>query len=342
VRRILAIVALVALVPSAAAEVTGVSLTPRLKPAITVATDLVRVGDLVENAGAAANVPVFRSPDLGDTGVVSINRVLAALRPHHLTGVETNGASEVSVTRASRAVGVKELEARIVRALAGQYGLGDANNLSVIFDREVRLLHFEPSTTAELNIARLTYDQRTSRFDVALEMPGSLVARRMPLRFSGSVLEMLATPVLARALARGDVIKAADLVIERRRKIQTPEDAVNTIEQAVGLAARRPLRVGQPLRQSELMKPEIVQRNETVTLVYEVPGILLTVRGKALESGTEGDVVNVLNIQSKRTVQGTVSGPGRVDVTARTPHAASSTLSTAKLDTATTPHRNPE
>jgi len=60
------------------------------------------------------------------------------------------------------------------------------------------------------------------------------------------------------------------------------------------------------------MKPEVVQRNDAVTLIYEVPGIVLTVRGKAAEAGAEGDVINVLNEQSKRTVQGTVAGPGRV------------------------------
>ena len=60
------------------------------------------------------------------------------------------------------------------------------------------------------------------------------------------------------------------------------------------------------------MKPELVQRNETVTLVYQVPGIMLTVRGKATEGGAEGDVISVLNEQSKRTVQGVIVGPGRV------------------------------
>jgi flagellar basal body P-ring formation protein FlgA len=60
------------------------------------------------------------------------------------------------------------------------------------------------------------------------------------------------------------------------------------------------------------MKPDLVLRNEAVTLIYEAPGLMLTIRGKALESGAEGDLVNVLNIQSKRTVQGTVSGPGQV------------------------------
>jgi len=33
-----------------------------------------------------------------------------------------------------------------------------------------------------------------------------------------------------------------------------------------------------------------------VTLVYEVPGLVLTMRGKALESGAEGDTINILNM----------------------------------------------
>ena len=51
-----------------------------------------------------------------------------------------------------------------------------------------------------------------------------------------------------------------------------------------------------------------MQRDDPVTLIYEVPGIVLTIRGKALEAGAEGDIISVLNIQSKRTVQGTVTG----------------------------------
>jgi flagella basal body P-ring formation protein FlgA len=56
-----------------------------------------------------------------------------------------------------------------------------------------------------------------------------------------------------------------------------------------------------------------------VTIYYQVPGIMLTVRGKATEAGAVGDVVGVLNIQSNRTVQATVIGPGRVTIAAAGP-----------------------
>jgi flagella basal body P-ring formation protein FlgA len=76
------------------------------------------------------------------------------------------------------------------------------------------------------------------------------------------------------------------------------------------------VRVGQPLRNADLMKPEIVKKNDMVLLHYAVPGIVLTMRGQAQDSGTEGDVVNVLNIGSKRVIQGVVTGPGRVTILA--------------------------
>ena len=41
--------------------------------------------------------------------------------------------------------------------------------------------------------------------------------------------------------------------------------------------------------------------------------------GKALDNGTEGDVVNVTNLQSKRTFSGVVIGRGRVSVSPQPP-----------------------
>ena len=70
---------------------------------------------------------------------------------------------------------------------------------------------------------------------------------------------------------------------------------------------------------ADLAKPDLVQRDQNVTLIYETAGLYLTVRGKAIEDGTEGDVVNVMNLQSKRTVSGTVTGRGQVSITVATP-----------------------
>jgi flagella basal body P-ring formation protein FlgA len=288
--------------------------TPRLKELVTVTSDVVRIGDLVENAGAAADIPVFRAPDLGETGSVPISRITAALLPHDVSDVDTAGLTEVVVTRLSRAITARDVTERIARAFSGQYGFGNTQNLSVILDRDVRTMHVEAGATGGLSVSRMKADPRTGRFDISLEIPGSAAARRLPLRFTGTVSETLETAILMRALRSGETIKASDVTTERRPKSEIGNESMS-LEQAIGLAAKHPMRAGQALRSNDLMRPQVVQRNEAVTLTYEVPGILLTVRGKALETGAVGDIVGVLNIQSNRTIQAVVTGPGRVAAT---------------------------
>jgi flagella basal body P-ring formation protein FlgA len=315
IRIAIAFVMLVALGCEAGAQSAAAPPAPRLKELVTVTSEIVRIGDLVENAGAAADVPVFRAPDLGETGAVPVARVTEALSPYDVTGIDTGGLTEVVVTRLSRSITGKEITDRIARAFARQYGFGDAQNLGVILDRDVRILNVEASATADLAVTRMHLDQRTGRFDISFDVPGSAAARRLPLRFTGTVSETIDAVTLVRAVRAGETIKASDVVSERRPKAEVGNESLNP-EQAVGLAAKYALRAGQALRPADLMRPIVVQRNEAVTLTYEVPGILLTVRGKALEPGAVGDVVGVLNIQSNRTIQATVIGPGRVALVA--------------------------
>src|SRR5947209_1500536 len=82
----------------------------RLRAEITVSSDLVHLGDLLENAGPAATEAVFRAPDLGATGTVQASRIVAAAREKGVTEVDTAGLAEVSVTRASRTVSLEEIK----------------------------------------------------------------------------------------------------------------------------------------------------------------------------------------------------------------------------------------
>jgi flagellar basal body P-ring formation protein FlgA len=338
--RLMTLALLFALTAPAAAQVTGsLPPSPKLKELVSVTSDVVRIGDLVDNAGATADIPVFRSPDLGFTGGVPIARVIEALAPYQLATLDTGSLKEVVVTRLSRSIASKEIETRIARTLSSQYGLGDVRNISITFDKDIRTIHVEPSSAEEIQVARLYLDQRTGRFTAMLEVPGSTVARQMPLRFTGTAVETVDAAILTRALNRGEAIKPSDVITERRSKTEAGDDFISA-DSVVGLAVKRPLRAGSVLHSADLIKAEVVQRNEAVMIVYAVPGVLLTVRGKALEAGAVGDIVNVLNTQSNRTVQATVTGPGRVTIGATIPLQASTTA--AATDPSTPPPTSAE
>jgi flagella basal body P-ring formation protein FlgA len=98
------------------------------------------------------------------------------------------------------------------------------------------------------------------------------------------------------------------------------------------MQVRKQLRAGQAIKAIDIGKPDLVSRDQSVTLIYEAPGLYLTGRGKAVDSGTQGDVVNVTNLQSKRVVQGTVVGPGQVAVMIAGPRMLTTTAALAPND----------
>ena len=182
--------------------------------------------------------------------------------------------------------------------------------------------YVEPSAKGEPRVANIDYDLRSGRFEATIEIPAG-PGKRTAIQLSGRATATVEVATAARTIERGVVLKDADLIMERRARSEVGRDVITSPAQAVGLAPRGGLQAGRPIRTVELMKPDLVQRNETVTLVYEVPGVVLTIRGKAAEGGAEGDVINVLNEQSKRTLQGVIVGPGRVAINNGSPRVAS-------------------
>jgi flagella basal body P-ring formation protein FlgA len=319
-RSLLLATALLAAISAAASAQTrdDVIAAPVLRANVSVAGDLVRIGDLIDNAGSSAKIALYRAPELGTTGTLPTAQVLSALRAHQVIGVDTRDLREISVTRLARTLLPREIELAVAGALERRSGLGDAANLSLTFDRDLGDIKLEAANSGAMQPASVRYEPRGNRFDVTFEIANDNISTPARLRFTGTVIETVEAAVLARGIERNELIKSSDVVVERRPKAEAGSDAV-VRDRAVGMQARRQLRAGQAVRLADLAKPDLVQRDQSVTLIYDTPGLYLTVRGKAQDSGTEGDVVNVLNLQSKRTVQGVVIGRGQVSVAVATP-----------------------
>src|SRR3954447_18932942 len=305
-------------------------LAPVLRANVTVTGDLVRIGDVIDNAGPAAQIAIYRAPDLGTTGTLPSEQVLSALRAHQVIGVDARDLREISVTRLARTLDGKDIELQVARALEHRGGLAVPPNLSLTFDRDMKDLRLEASNNGAMQLASVRYDPRFGRFDITFEIANERSSTPLRLRFTGTAVETVEAAVLARNIERNEVIKSSDVVVERRPKAEVGADYAAR-ERAVGMQARRQLRAGQALKAADLAKPDLVQRDQTVTLIYEAVGLYLTVRGKALEGGTEGDVVNVLNLQSKRTVSGVVTGRGQITISAPATRPAVTSDATSSL-----------
>ncbi|MCP3372714.1 flagellar basal body P-ring formation chaperone FlgA [Bradyrhizobium cajani] len=286
---------------------------PTLRANVTVTADVVRIGDLIDNAGSAALIPVYRSPDLGTTGALPVAQVLSVLRAKQVIGVMTGDIKEVSVTRLTRTLANKDLENAVATALERRFGLGEAANITVTFDRGISDMRLDASNTGALQPVATRYDARSGRFDIAFEIGNDNNPAPTKLRFTGTAIETVEVAVLTRDIDRAELLKSSDVTLERRPKAEVTGEPASR-DRTIGMQLRRPMRAGTPIRVADIVKPDFVQRDQSVTIIYQVPGLYLTTRGKAIESGAEGDTISILNLQSKRTLTGVVTGRGEVTV----------------------------
>lgn len=296
----------------------------RLRGDVTARGDVLTLGDLVEGASAeAARQALFRAPALGATGTIQAQRIADAVARLGLGEIESGGRVQVAVLRAARRVGAAEIEAAIKRALESGYGV-EGRNLALRIDGETPVLLAPVDLDGQANAVDLAYDPRLKRV-AALIVLGD---RQASLRVTGQVVEIREVAVLGRSLNRGETVTAADIAVERRPREATPADAQPGTINLVGQVAQRSLSAGSVLRSGDVALPDLVSRGEAVTIVFDSPGLNLSLRGIANEAGRLGATVSVTNPISKKVVTGTVIGPGRVSVGP----AAPARLASAALD----------
>ncbi|NEU12693.1 flagellar basal body P-ring formation protein FlgA [Methylobacterium sp. BTF04] len=282
----------------------------RLRGDVTARGDVLTLGDLVEGASTeVAARPMFRAPGLGATGTIQARRIADAVAALGLGEIETGGRIQVAVQRAARRVVQPEIEAALKRALESAYGL-DPRNLAIRIDGEAPVLLAPVDLAGQATALDLSYDPRSRRVAALI----TLGERQASLRVSGQVMEIREVVVLGRALNRGEAINAADITIERRPKEASPVDAQAGQGGLAGQVAQRSLSAGAVLRAGDLAPPDLVARGEAVTIVFDSPGLNLSLRGQANEGGRLGATITVTNPVSKKIIPATVIGAGRVSV----------------------------
>jgi len=90
--------------------------------------------------------------------------------------------------------------------------------------------------------------------------------------------------------------------------------ALSDPSQAIGQEARVTLYAGRAILAENLGSAALVERNQTVTLLYRTGGLSILTEGRALSRGAAGEVIKVMNLNSRATVTGTIGADGTVAV----------------------------
>ena len=283
-----------------------------LRSNISIVDDVVTLGDLFEHAGAVASKPVFRSPRLGQTGVLNARRISRVARENGLNWLNREYLEKIVIRREANIITVDEISTRIGEKLKNNYPLRVANSqLEISLGNKALPFVMRADTKAEFEIEKIRYDRRSGRFTAVISGPaGSANMKRVT--YTGRATEVIEIPVLVQPLTRGQAFKSGFLETRKFPARRVNSRVITQAADLTGMAARRSLRPNSPIRINDVEKPRIVKKNALVSVVYKVGTLNITFRGRALEDGALGETVSVLNSRSRRTIQTIVTAPNTV------------------------------
>ena len=131
---------------------------------------------------------------------------------------------------------------------------------------------------------------------------------------SGAEVPQVKVPVLRQAVSSGQTIDADDIAILSLPATQLNGNTILDANGVIGKAAKHPLVPGRPLRANDLQRPLIIQKGAIVALNVNWPHIQLSTVGRAIDGGGRGDVIQVINMQSHKTVSGIITDVNQVEV----------------------------
>ncbi len=296
-----ALLALVLLMFTAGERSFGAELT--LRSDISVNDDVIRIGDLLHNAGKDADIAIFRAPSPGKIGVLTANRISYALRNHGLRWRNAAGVAEVTIARDGRIIPLAEIKTAIAQKLEQSRQIGSADEIALTFARNTPPLTVASDATGPVEVLQVTYEPRNARFFALVTAPG--LSKR---KYAGRLTEVVEAPVLKHRIERNHQIVASD--IEMRKVPRTGLIGAIVLDPGdlIGRAVTRTLRAGTTVRKRDVREIRMVKKNTVITILYQIPGLSLATKGRAVQAGVRGDVVMVRNTRSRKVIEAEVIG----------------------------------
>jgi len=309
-RRFLLALALILAAPAVQATETATAVPAMVKPHVVVDGPMVLLGDLFDGAGDQGTTAIARSPAPGKRVEVGARWLAAVAKAYGLAWRPNSRLDRVVVERASQVIDSRQIEAGLTDALALR---GATGRISLLLDQPGLRLDLPTDAAPTLAISGLNYDPASGRFTAILVAPAS----GTPLAnatISGRVVTMTEVPVLRRRVEPGEVIHADDVEWSSVRTDRIGRDVIVDTANLIGMSPRRPVRPGDTILASELRAPVVVAKNSLVTIRLDTARMSLSAQGRALEPGSTGDVIRVMNTKSNKIINASVVDSGTVRV----------------------------
>lgn len=279
---------------------------------VTVEKDLIVLADLAQIEGhdvqlvnQLAGIKIARAPVPGKSKEIDLNDIRLRLRQHRidLNSIAFQFDRPVSVRRDQMEISVGLIEEAVRKYLVDHspWAKNDTIIKNIRFSDAIRL------PAGKLNY-RIEAPKNTDYLgSVPLDVwfyVNDCFQKRISI---SAQIEVFADVVVAKnPIGKYETIQKQDVAQVRAELSHLPNRPASSVDEVVGKRALYPIYPHTVIGPNDVELPPVVRRGDVVKIIAQSAGLCVTARGMVKETGRVGERVQVVNIDSQKTLHAKV------------------------------------
>lgn len=281
-----------------------------LKSVSVINGDKLTLGDIFDNLEYNANYVIGPAPQPGQDMTLNARTLYRIATALDLSWRPTSTHDQIVIRREATIISYDVIEDSLRKSLKSK-GVHGHFNLKLNNGKPSIVLPHDMNENVE--VSAITYDRGRDYFKATLVAP----SKDNPIKkinINGTIDRLTSVPVLTTNLQNGDIVGENDIQMIEISQHDVQHNMITNKDDMIGLTPRRIAYAGKFLQDGSLIKPQLVSRGSHVSITFTEGPLILTAKGKALQSGAKGDIVRVTNTNSSRTVDAIVAAENQVIV----------------------------
>lgn len=251
---------------------------------------------------ALSSIELEKSPLAGKSNLLKKEILLAKLDNKGFNSSEINLISPetISIERASKNLDIEILKERIKEEVIAQLPY-DPERIIVSNFRlpENILIPNNSNINYEINIRSKRKLTGITQFNVSIKDNDKEIKNLIGTVEVDVKIDIIKANT---SITRNQLITENMLEVSEARLSQLGRGYVENTEDVIGNIAKRNIERGNIITANMLAKEMLIQRNSTVMIIAERGTMRVTAMGKALQNGSKGEIISIVNVTSNKTV----------------------------------------
>lgn len=288
---------------------TKQALAASLRGDSVIAGEHIRLGDIFDNTRNADYV-LGPAPQPGKEMILNAKTLYRIASSLNVDWHPSSSVDQIILRREATVVPAADITSALEQNVRKS---GVDTSFSIAYLNAPDDIVLPAGTNETIEVSAFNFNPQNDSFTAVVVSP-SVNNPIKRVNVSGRIERLVAVPVLKSSLKNGDVIGALDIDYIELAQAKIPNGTILKETDIIGMTPRRAVSGGRTLVSNDLERPKMVGRGDIITLIFESGPMILTAKGKSMQSGAIGDVVRVSSLDSNKSLQGTVTAQREVTI----------------------------